>query len=618
VYTYPEALNAMEKIATDLCTAAFPDTSFSVRVVADSITGTASVDWNRKPEPFQHCYVTINMPVRRATYRMSADEFRHWAGYLLHEVGHPFETDKVQWTEAVAEGKHKLLNSLEDVREELCTIRRGIAKNAVKVFSDLIDMMHAKAVAEGYNPNEINSIGWTLSSLGRRANGYTLDLSDIDRRLDPNSIAGKVVAWALDELAACTSTSDCRVLSGKIIDFVNAERRKAHDALNLPEPEIEEIDPEAEPEEFGGQNETRGKEDEDEVQPDNTPVIPEEEPKGPGQPTQKDEDAQSPEGEVVDAGSPEDAGAPESDEEEKSPEDNSPEEFTDADVEEVDLTPTEEGNLTSANAREAEAQKRITGMMRRVLKGHGVRENEIKGRSVNGSVDLVTTSAAKMGVQRALLARCLKANDNEDHDTGRKHGRLNRRALHRLASGNNAIFGRRTITEGYDTDVQILVDGSGSMQGRSIQAASTLALVVAQAAAQVGVDCTTHLFNDEGLLWATKGRAKPLPKKFAYMQNNITGSTPLSESILLASHLQHKRSGNKRRILFVITDGGCNSGPDVLKAAAQYVETLGTEVANLHIGSKVMGVFRNEVAVNVQDVSKTGLKQLTAVLERGA
>jgi hypothetical protein len=31
-----------------------------------------------------------------------------------------------------------------------------------------------------------------------------------------------------------------------------------------------------------------------------------------------------------------------------------------------------------------------------------------------------------------------------------------------------------------------------------------------------------------------------------------------------------------------------------------------------------MGLFRNEVAVDVRNVSKVGLKQLTSVLERGA
>src|SRR6187200_2977152 len=97
-----------------------------------------------------------------------------------------------------------------------------------------------------------------------------------------------------------------------------------------------------------------------------------------------------------------------------------------------------------------------------------------------------------------------------------------------------------------------------------------------------------------------------------------TSSTPLTKSLLTVAHLQHKRASGKRKILFVITDGDCDLGHDVVKAAGQYVESTGTEVANLHIGRQVMGLFRNEVAVDVHNVSKVGLKQLTQVLEGGA
>jgi uncharacterized protein with von Willebrand factor type A (vWA) domain len=174
------------------------------------------------------------------------------------------------------------------------------------------------------------------------------------------------------------------------------------------------------------------------------------------------------------------------------------------------------------------------------------------------------------------------------------------------------------MSEGYDTDVQILVDGSGSMAGMRVVAAATLALVVAQAAAQVGVRCEAHLFEDDGLLMMTSGRDKPQPKKFAYAYSNTESSTPLTKSLLTVAHLQAKRASGKRRILFVITDGDCDLGHDVVKAAGQYVESTGTEVANLHIGRQVMGLFRNEVAVDVYNVAKVGLKQLTQVLEGGA
>jgi len=621
MYTYPEALNAMEKIAIDLFEASWPNADFTVRVAADGVTGTASVDWRGDPRKSQYCYVTINMPVRPAAYRMSADEFRHWAAYLLHEVGHPNETDRAEWDMAVKEGRHKLLNSLEDVREEKCTIGRGIANNATQVFSELIDMLHAKAVAGGYDPNEPQSIGWTLSTLGRAANGYAVDVSDIHAKLDPNGIVGRVVPWALADLGKCQSTKDCRDLSDRIIAAINTamkEERASQPTQPEPETMTQPSDAEA-PEPTGGLDETRAEEEFAEPTPaqDNTPVVPidDEEPQA-GHVVKRDEDEDEDEDEEeVDAPAADMTPEPEP---EPEPEVEEEDLFTDEDVEETSLQPTDRDNIVSSG-KSAATERQLTKIMRKVLVTDPSKvERPIGGRTVNGSVDTVIGSASKMGRQRALLARALKANDIDSYEGGRLHGRLNRRALHKLVAGNPAVFGKRTTTEGYDTDVQILVDGSGSMSGYRILAAASLALVVAQAASQVGVDCYAHVFTDNGLIVATKGRQKPVGRKFAYMYNAITGGTPLTESLLLAAHLQHKRAGGKRRIMFVISDGDCDLGYDVVKAAGQYVEKLGTEIANLHIGRQAMGMFRNEVAVDVTNVSAVGLKQLTAVLERGA
>jgi cobalamin biosynthesis protein CobT len=223
-----------------------------------------------------------------------------------------------------------------------------------------------------------------------------------------------------------------------------------------------------------------------------------------------------------------------------------------------------------------------------------------------------------MGVQRALLARALKANDLDTRDSGRASGRLDMRAMSKMAAGSALVFGKRTIVEGYETDVQVLVDGSSSMSGNKMEAASTLALVVAQAASQVGVDCFVHVFSDGGLAYATKGKARPAPNKFGYMATSATGSTPLTERMIEAANMQRQRAGNKRKIMFVITDGACNDGRLIAKAAGEYVEqTIGVEIANLHIGHSAPGMFRNEVAVRPDRVNEVGLRQLTQMLERG-
>ena len=80
MYTYPEYLNAMQRIASDLLKRAyekdpvkFPYSPLrtQITVVADSMTGTASVSWRAD---WGQLHVTINLPVKPANYRVTEIE----------------------------------------------------------------------------------------------------------------------------------------------------------------------------------------------------------------------------------------------------------------------------------------------------------------------------------------------------------------------------------------------------------------------------------------------------------------------------------------------------------------------------------------------------------------
>lgn len=615
MYTYPEALNAFQRIAVDLFRRAFEKdpvrfahvdlNRMQVVVAADSRTGTASVDWK---VVFGRLRVAINLPVKPATYRMTELEFKHWVAYNLHEVGHPLHTDKAVWDAAVERRAHRLLNSLEDVREEKCTIDLDLAVNALDLFSSLIDTLHAKAVADQYNPNNTRSIGWTLSALGRRANGYKIDLSDIDAKLDPKGTVGQIVAWALPALAACKSTQDCLDLADRITDALQAAPVKSNPVQDLIDEITKDLDmPESEDD--ASQDEPEPMDDE----PQSPEPAGEFNPIDTGSENTTESAPEGPEG--TQSGS-----NPFDQSEAKKDEPEAEKVAGDDLVDEVDLTANKSATVTSNNV-DYDAIRRVTGLVRDIA-GRTFSDKRIVGRNTptyNGmSVDIVTAGASKMGRQRALLAAALKREESDDYEGGRLSGRIDRRGLTRLVMNDPHIFGKRTLTEGYDTDVQILIDGSTSMDGQKIVAAATLALVVAQAAAQVGVQCTAHLFSDDGLHQITKGRDKPLANRFAYSVNQVDGSTPLSYYLLTVATEQRRRAPGKRRIIFTITDGGCDFGLTVLKATGRYVEdAMGAEIANLHIGWHVMGAFRNEVAANLDDVTKSGVQSLTKVLERG-
>ena len=209
MYTYPEALDAIAKIAKDLFRAADKTNNTVVTVTADKDTGTASVDWTN-PVHGTNREVTIFMPVVPATARMTETEFRRWAAYVLHEVGHPLDTDQRVWREAVRTNRHHLLNALEDVRMEKRQIERNIAANGKQVLTDLIAGLMVEGEANGFNINDPKSIGWTMCVLGRAVcNGYDLDVAHFTKGLNPNSAVAKVLPEALRRLGLCKSTQAC-------------------------------------------------------------------------------------------------------------------------------------------------------------------------------------------------------------------------------------------------------------------------------------------------------------------------------------------------------------------------------------------------------------------------
>jgi Mg-chelatase subunit ChlD len=209
-------------------------------------------------------------------------------------------------------------------------------------------------------------------------------------------------------------------------------------------------------------------------------------------------------------------------------------------------------------------------------------------------------------------------------DGGLKHGRLDRRAFPNRGGKTN-VFWKRDLIEGYETDVVVLVDGSGSMSGPNIHKAAVLALVIAQAAAQVGVSCSVYMFGANGgkgpgsRVEIGKGRARPDLGRFESMPSGTGGDTPLTKAMLISAMEQAQRAPAKRKVMFMISDGGCNMGAIVVRKAAAYVESaFGIELANLFIGGNALGCFRNEVAINPgQAIAEAGLAQLTKALEKG-
>jgi nitric oxide reductase activation protein len=193
---------------------------------------------------------------------------------------------------------------------------------------------------------------------------------------------------------------------------------------------------------------------------------------------------------------------------------------------------------------------------------------------------------------------------------------MDQRALSRMAAGSTAVYTRRVHTAGVDTAVGILVDGSGSMTSRiGMTALMTLHLIEAVEVARGTVAAWLfHGEKDYVELCAIKSFGEKFDAR-RLLSMKATRYTPLSVAILAASQeLRAVRAD--RRILLVLTDGGCDLGNDCVMGAVAMAENRGVECAGIGIGVDVDFVFDIHARVDEPtDLIKAGLGIVARALE---
>ena len=260
------------------------------------------------------------------------------------------------------------------------------------------------------------------------------------------------------------------------------------------------------------------------------------------------------------------------------------------------------------------------------------------------------------GVRQKLLQTLLaepKARWLGDRETGR----INPRALHRLATprpenpDNGRVFRERIRTKRLHTVVTLLVDQSASMQGKKIHLAGNTALVFCEALSRLDIPCSVVGFSTAdydyyiddtvaktGMTFpelVTSYRIVPLRhtyfKRFHESFRAVSGRfdsmqvmqvTPLGESILFAAReLANRRE--ERKVLFVITDGMPEVGLgndgatfEHAKASIKRVERAGIDVALVGIMENSVEELhhRSVVVHSLDDLPKTVMRQLQSVL----
>lgn len=571
MYTYPEALEAFHRVAVSIASS-LTGRKFEknrIQITADPTASTACVNWVNSLDATWGT-IQITLPLRNASARITEEEFNDWVAYLVHEEGHPFCTDRDVWNKACSMGHKNLVNALEDVRMEKVLIDGGQVANVKGVLSRLLDRKLAESKPT-YDPSSLRDLTWTFCVLGRFANGYAVDGQWVKDRIKTGGKVARILDWAMPALAACTSTQDCLDLAVRVADAC----KKAEPKPKPPAPKLPPLPVNPGP---TSPTDASGEASADEA-PEDAPDAFE----ATGEAPEAEEEGEKV---VVSGGG---AGGDIEDEDE-----DEAQTATDEDFRDVSIAPVMSGEEPKTN-EDRHYQHKLVDIIRGSM--NQTRTPWTPSTPAIERVERMTRNSAKCGRERAIIARALKSNEEDDREGGLRVGRLARGGIVRSQTGDRNVFSRRSTTEGHDTDVMVLVDGSGSMDGAKCVLANEVALVIAQAAASVGVSCGVEQFKS-GSYYLTKdiGRSKPEPRSFAASSESATGGTPLSENIARIALAQAKRAGSKRRIVFLITDGGCNHGQKVAAETAKYCENAyGTIFGHVSIDNPLTGAFRAEV-----------------------
>lgn len=621
--TLPDALDAMERnirVFLDLA----GKKPGKVQAQINTTSGTASIHHYTNHDGTIDCIV--NFPAMDNQTVFTLREMDKWSGYFIHELSHAFYTNEHAWKQAVRENIHRLVNGMEDVRIERKLNAAGIIGNSRAQLNELLEWVVGQLPAN-YDPNSLKGLPWLFAMVGRvKVCGYSLPEAEKQiAKLTPEMRV--FVDKVMGEIANAETTDDILVIARWIVaNFKSQTQSKS----NQPQPQPTQ-DSKPEPVEPDGQSGTS--EGQDSQDSDNASQE--------GQEGEGDGNSQEGEGQAFDAASDKQDdsqdgkagdGAGQS-----GGETQEDDKLSDSDLnamDEVNLAPQtdkqRQDSQTRVNNGQAWNDRVITETIRRAQAKSGSMPSRTKPIAVGVSqhLDVLNKQANCCATLRTQVARVLKSEETENYERSRSSGKIDRFALTRIMAGNTStVYAKRSISGGYETQIAVLVDGSSSMSYGAVYgaynsaawAASVLAYAVCQAANQVGVSSEVFQFgNYYNCTKAVNERTtdKETQKRFARIGLSAVGCTPLAESIIKASARLAAQAPYKRRMLFVMTDGQDDNGPDAVKAAVAYAERLGVEVVGLFIDTPKHNGFRHAAECKSADLAKAGLGKLVQVLSR--
>jgi hypothetical protein len=242
-------------------------------------------------------------------------------------------------------------------------------------------------------------------------------------------------------------------------------------------------------------------------------------------------------------------------------------------------------------------------------------------------------------VLKNAVRRALRAPGRSDVDRRRRTGKLDRRALVRARCARPDVFAKKAYTDAEVAGVEILIDCSGSMDYyKFMTPALKMAEELSSAIDAAGVPFEVHGYGDPeigpngnytGNPGCTLLCVKPFnktwqacSKKLMRLSRFTRNTTHIMPALLAAGERLLQRGNINRRIVFILTDGEDDYGPDAAKVASELLAKRGVTVCAIGVQCDVSHIVTNVkyAANNVtpKTLATGGLRLLLDTLARDA
>ena len=241
----------------------------------------------------------------------------------------------------------------------------------------------------------------------------------------------------------------------------------------------------------------------------------------------------------------------------------------------------------------------------------------------DGQDDVVNDLVSRTGKLENGLRNALTAAEKTGIQTHRNRGRFDTRAAGRMKAGETSVFKKRWAIAKHCTAVALVFDHSSSMDHRQgnngaqpsrRQTAQALEIAAGRTFAKAQIPFSIIRYTDRVYVTKTaQQRFSPAQLSANAHGQWVNGYTDTTASILAAEQTLRGVDATRKMIL-VITDGGCNRGPLAVAEACGYVRARGIDQVNCIAIDGILDDdgYNHSIALSADTLATEGLKVLAA------